>query len=130
MSSKEGQGRWAINFDIDTKKAEQYHPSKTRQGAYSELKNYFEKEQFEHRQHSGYVSKSEKQGEEIKVIVFKLLEKYPYVKEYVRHMDATLINPEYVYDCTKLFKYSNVRLIEMGDLGYSLDNEQKQGIKR
>lgn len=33
MLSDNDKGKWAINFDLDTKDAEKYHPSGTRQGA-------------------------------------------------------------------------------------------------
>ena len=98
------KGRWAINFDLDTKKAEEFHPSHTRQGAYEELKNFFLKNRFvEHCQYSGYRTTDEFTAEEIRFTVLKMVKTYPYSKNYIRHMDATIIKPEYIYDCKELF---------------------------
>lgn len=126
MSSEHEHGKWAINFDLDTKDAEKYHPSGTRQGAYEELKKFFEEHDFEHRQYSGYVSKEEITPEDIRVIVFKLIEQYPYITSYVRRMDATLVRPEYMYDCTSLFAYTNVRVRQTETLEKQLGKENEE----
>ncbi len=49
--------RKAINFDIDTKKYEEYTGKKA-PTAYAEVKKFLKKNGFEHRQGSGYVSKN------------------------------------------------------------------------
>lgn len=116
MWNKVEKGYWAINFDLDTKKAEQYHPSGTRQGAYSELKNFFEEHNFEHRQYSGYVSKEEMTAEKLRQTIECLVIEQPYIKDYVRRMDATIVQPTYIYDCTTLFRISGIKLSKTEDL--------------
>ena len=48
--------RKALNFDLDTKKYEE-NTGKHSPTAYVEIKRFLEKNNFEHRQGSGYISK-------------------------------------------------------------------------
>lgn len=48
--------RKALNFDLDTKKYEKI-TSKSAPNAYYDIKKFLEKNEFEHRQGSGYISK-------------------------------------------------------------------------
>ena len=126
MLSDNDKGKWAINFDLDTKDAEKYHPSGTRQGAYEELKKFFEEHDFEHRQYSGYVSKEEITNVKLKQLIERLLIEQPYITSYVRRMDATLVRPEYMYDCTSLFAYANVRVRQTEKLEKQLGKENDE----
>ncbi|EAK1781969.1 virulence associated protein D, partial [Campylobacter upsaliensis] len=45
-----------INFDLDTKELLKYFPKGTRK-PYALIKEFFEKQGFDHRQYSGYISK-------------------------------------------------------------------------
>lgn len=50
---------WAINFDLDTKKLETLYSSKNWRQAYDDIRDFLKKNNFEHRQGSGYISKEE-----------------------------------------------------------------------
>lgn len=106
------KGFWAINFDLDTKLAEDLHPSHTHQGAYAELKNFFTEKGFAHRQHSGYVSKGMYSTVEMKVIILDLGVRYPYANDYIKRMDATLVIPEYIFDCKEILDETAEETVE------------------
>ena len=46
----------AINFDLDTHKLQANYPGANYRNAYYDLRRFFEKHGFEHRQGSGYIS--------------------------------------------------------------------------
>ena len=94
---------WAVNFDLDTKLAKEFHPSHTHQGAYAELKRFFENAGFEHRQHSGYISKTKFTMLHMRFLAYKLNRSFPYAKEYINEMDATIIKPQYVFSFKEYF---------------------------
>ena len=97
------KGFWAINFDLDTKEAEKLHPSHTHQGAYEELKRFFKSNGFAHRQYSGYISKEEFTTGYMRIMAFTLNRLYPYAKDYIKNMDATIIKPDYIFDFKEYF---------------------------
>ena len=51
--------RKAINFDLDTHRLEEWYPTPNWRNAYMDIRNYMQEHGFEHRQGSGYISKSD-----------------------------------------------------------------------
>lgn len=86
--------RKAINFDIDTKKYEQYtgKPSPT---AYAEVKDFLKKNGFEHRQGSGYISKESLDEKRVVAIILNMTYKLKWLKHCIRQMDVTNIGKQH-----------------------------------
>ena len=47
----------ALNFDLDTHQLQEHYPGANYRQAYDDLRRFFKKHQFSHRQGSGYISK-------------------------------------------------------------------------
>lgn len=77
----------AINFDIDTKKYEEYTGRRS-PTAYKEIRNFLIKNGFEHRQGSGYISKRSLNDSNI-TITFEWLEYC------VKKMDVTNVGKQH-----------------------------------
>lgn len=57
--------RKAINFDLDTHRLEEWYPTPNWRNAYMDIRNYMQEHGFEHRQGSGYISKSDMSYNEV-----------------------------------------------------------------
>ncbi len=86
--------RKAINFDIDTKKYEEYvkRPSPV---AYRKIRNFLYKNGFEHRQGSGYVSKNTLDDRNIIAIITKLSMDFNWLKYCVKEIDVTNVGKQH-----------------------------------
>jgi len=62
----------SINFDLDTKKLKEHYPNKNYTNAYEDIKKFLIKNDFEHRQGSGYISEKELSNFEISSILKEL----------------------------------------------------------
>ena len=60
MSDKNRGSRKAINFDLSTNELESIFGKNNTSKPYSDIKHFMERDDFEHRQYSGYVSKEPK----------------------------------------------------------------------
>lgn len=81
----------AINFDLDTKKLEQFYPNSNINYAYTELKNFFLKNNFTHRQGSGYISNNMLTDTNISELTIKLTHKFPWLSQCIKEFDVTNI---------------------------------------
>ncbi len=86
--------RKAINFDIDTKKYEEYTNKKV-STAYAEIKRFLKKNGFEHRQGSGYVSKESLADWNITAIITNMSLKLEWLKYCVKEIDVTNIGKQH-----------------------------------
>lgn len=86
--------RKAINFDIDTKKYEQY-TGKDAPLAYTEIKAYFERYGFEHRQGSGYISKDNVSDRKIAQIITSMPLEIEWLDQCIKVMDVTDIGKQH-----------------------------------
>jgi len=84
----------AINFDIDTKKYKNY-TKKSASTAYEEIKRFLKKNGFNHRQGSGYVSKTQVKDWEVMAIIMKMSIQLKWLKYCVKEMDVTNIGKQY-----------------------------------
>lgn len=87
------QSQKAINFDLNTKKLKEHF--KNTAEAYMEIKNFFLKNNFEHRQYSGYISKEFISKETITDIMEDLRDACPWIGDCVKEIDVTDISAQY-----------------------------------
>jgi len=86
--------RKAINFDIDTKKYEEY-TGKHSPTAYTEIKRFLEKNGFEHRQGSGYISKESLDDRKVTAIIMNMALKLKWLKYCIKEIDVTNIGKQH-----------------------------------
>ena len=86
--------RKAINFDIDTKKYEEYTEKKA-PTAYAEVKKFLKKNGFEHRQGSGYVSKNSLDDLRITAIITNMTLTLKWLRFCVKEIDVTNIGKQH-----------------------------------
>lgn len=86
--------RKAINFDIDTKKYEEYTGEKA-PTAYAEVKKFLKKNGFEHRQGSGYVSKNSLDDLRITAIITNMTLTLKWLRFCVKEIDVTNIGKQH-----------------------------------
>lgn len=86
--------RKAINFDIDTKKYEEYTGKKV-PTAYAEVKKILKKNGFEHRQGSGYVSKNSLDDLRITAIITNMTLTLKWLRFCVKEIDVTNIGKQH-----------------------------------
>lgn len=79
---------WALNFDLDTKAMVQVLGSKTK--GYHKIKSTLKELGFEHRQHSGYVSKTSMNKKELAEKIEQLGVKQPKAKAKVKTKEDIL----------------------------------------
>lgn len=85
----ETQKRRAINFDLDGEKLKLYYSQTNPKGAYRKVGDFLCKHGFEHRQFSGYISKTELENSEILELIDEMYEKMPWLTPCASCMDLT-----------------------------------------
>lgn len=85
--------RKAINFDFDTNKLKEFY-SNNYNNAYGDIRRYLEKNGFEHRQGSGYVSKNGMSLAEINNVVENMSVKFQWLADCVNKMDVTIVDKQ------------------------------------
>ena len=86
--------RKALNFDLDTKKYEEYtgKPSPT---AYRKIRNFLKKHDFKHRQGSGYISKESLNDGKVFAIVQSMSMEFEWLGYCVKQIDITNIGKQH-----------------------------------
>ncbi len=86
--------RKALNFDLDTKKYEEFthRPAPT---AYAEIRRFLKKNDFEHRQGSGYVSKEPLNDGKIFAIIQNMSIELNWLRSCVEQIDVTNIDKQH-----------------------------------
>ena len=83
--------RKALNFDLDTKKyAGKHSPT-----AYAEIKRFLQKNDFEHRQGSGYISKNSLSDGKIFAIIQNMSMELKWLRNCVEQIDVTNIGKQH-----------------------------------
>ncbi|EAK4449650.1 hypothetical protein CYI58_08670 [Campylobacter upsaliensis] len=77
-----------INFDLDTKELLKYFPKGTRK-PYALIKEFFEKQGFDHRQYSGYISKEPISDYKLTKIIHQLSIQYIWLKNCIKEFDVS-----------------------------------------
>ena len=80
--------RKALNFDLDTKKYEEF-TGKHSPLAYIEIRNFLKRNDFEHRQGSGYVSKDSLNDGKIFAIIQNMSIELQWLRSCVKQIDVT-----------------------------------------
>lgn len=87
-----------FNFDLRIKSLRQYYPSSNFLKAYSDIKKFLLKHNFEHRQWSGYKSLEPLSDREVYNIIYNMTTTFPWLKNCVNKFDVTNIGD--IYDLT------------------------------
>ena len=86
--------RKAINFDIDTKKYEEFTGKKA-PTAYEQIRRFLKKYDFEHRQGSGYISKGNVTNADIATLVKNMALKFEWLNYSIKEIDVTNIGKQH-----------------------------------
>lgn len=84
----------ALNFDIDTKKYKEF-TKKTAPTAYAEIKRFLKRNDFEHRQGSGYISKDSLNDGKIFAIIQNMSVELEWLRSCVKQIDVTNIGKQH-----------------------------------
>ena len=85
----------AINFDLDTRLLNQYHPTKGYHNAYYDMRKFFKHHGFYHKQGSGYVSQQKISSQDIYLLIDALYEENDWIAYCVKEFDVTNIGTQY-----------------------------------
>lgn len=85
--------RKAINFDLSVHELEKYYSDYRK--AYYDIKKFFRKQDFEHRQGSGYVSKERLGQADIADLLDSMSAELPWLGECVTRIDITNIGRQH-----------------------------------
>lgn len=81
----------ALNFDLDTTMLKQVYNKNSYTNAYYEIRSFLEKNGFEHRQGSGYVSQKPMTTNRVSIIVRKMNQEFTWLADCVREFDVTSV---------------------------------------
>lgn len=85
----------AFNFDLDTQKLKDFYPGKNYRDGYRDICKFLEANGFEHRQWSGYVSKTAMSNLQINKLVERSINALPWLKKCVNRFDVTDIGEQH-----------------------------------
>lgn len=97
----------AINFDLIIKNLEKYYP-KHYTNAYKDIRDFFERNGFEHRQGSGYCSKDKITDSNVTDIIYSLKNELTWLPKCVSRLDVTDIGKN--YDMTFILQNNKERV--------------------
>ena len=100
----------AINFDLSTHRLEEYYPGANYRQAYDDLKRFFKRHDFSHRQGSGYISNEKLSTADIYDLMDDLSQQYPWIGQCVNKIDVTNVGTQ--HDLTDLLKPIDLALPE------------------
>lgn len=100
----------AINFDLSTHQLEKYYPGANYRRAYDDLKRFFNRHGFLHRQGSGYISNEKLSTADIYDLMDDLSQQYQWIGECVNKIDVTNVGTQ--HDLTDLLKPVELALPE------------------
>lgn len=81
----------AVNFDLNVNNLKLYYDKGDYHNAYRDLKNFFEKNGFEHRQGSGYISIKPIKIDKVTLLCRDLTVQFPWISNCVNRFDVTEI---------------------------------------
>lgn len=84
----------ALNFDLDTNQYERV-TGKLASTAYYEIRHFLETHDFEHRQGSGYVSKTSLKDTDVNILINEMSLTIGWQKDCVRQFDVTNVGKHY-----------------------------------
>ncbi|MGB4984296.1 MAG: VapD family protein [Erysipelotrichaceae bacterium] len=98
--------RKAINFDLNTKKLLEYYDKDNYNNAYRDIRKFMERNGFEHRQYSGYVSMKSVRFGIVENVLADAYQQFPWLVNCVDVLDVTSVGKN--YDFAKKFKSQQI----------------------
>ena len=92
----------ALNFDLDTHKLQEHYPGANYRQAYDDLRRFFKRHGFSHRQGSGYLSDQKLGTADIFDLMDELGRQFPWAGACVRKIDVTIVGRQ--HDLTELLQ--------------------------
>ncbi len=92
----------ALNFDLDTHQLKQHYPGANYRQAYYDLRRFFARYNFSHRQGSGYISDIKLGTADIYDLMDELSHEFPWIGICINKIDVTNIGRQ--HDLTELLK--------------------------
>lgn len=108
-----------FNFDLSIKALKRHYPSRNFLKAYSDIKKFLLKHNFEHRQWSGYKSLEPLSDREVYNIVYDMTTTFPWLKHCVNRFDVANIGD--IYDLAQPIK-NVLEFNEASQKQFSLNN--------
>lgn len=103
--------RNGINFDLDTEKLKRYYTKGKWHNAYYKVRNYFEKNGFEHIQGSGYHSLKPMSEASTMAVIYQMTKKFPWI--YYCVSVCTISDVPETFDIVHVFAREAERLDNM-----------------
>ena len=100
----------ALNFDLDTHKLKVHYPGANYRKAYEDLRRFFKRHRFSHRQGSGYISDDKLATADIYDLMDELSQQFPWIGDCVNKIDVTNVGQQ--YDLIELLKSSDDIIID------------------
>lgn len=98
----------AINFDLDTHHLKMHYPGINYRQAYNDLRGFFKRHKFSHRQGSGYISDTKLGTADIYDLMDELSKQFPWIGNCVNKIDVTNIGRQ--HDLTELLKAEDIEI--------------------
>lgn len=92
----------ALNFDMDTHQLKVHYPGANYRQAYDDLRRFFKRHGFFHRQGSGYLSDQRLGTADIFDLMDELGRQFPWAADCVRRIDVTNVGRQ--HDLTELLR--------------------------
>lgn len=92
----------AINFDLDTHQLKANYPGANYRQAYDDLRRFFKRHRYSHRQGSGYISDTKLGTADIYDLMDELSRQFPWIGVCVNKIDVTNIGQQ--HDLIELLK--------------------------
>ena len=92
----------ALNFDMDTHQLKAHYPGANYRQAYDDLRRFFKRHGFSHRQGSGYLSDQRLGTADIFDLMDELSRQFPWAADCVRRIDVTNVGRQ--HDLTELLR--------------------------
>ena len=100
----------ALNFDLDTHQLQEHYPGANYRQAYDDLRRFFKKHRFLHRQGSGYISEDMLTTADIYDLMDDLSQQFPWIGVCVSKIEVTNVGRQ--HDLTELLKPSEEIVID------------------
>ena len=100
----------ALNFDLDTHQLKEHYPGANYRQAYDDLRRFFKRHRFSHRQGSGYISDDKLATADIYDLMDELSRQFPWIGICVNKIDVTNVGRQ--HDLTELLKPAEYIVID------------------
>ena len=115
----------ALNFDLDTHQLKEYYPGADYRQAYDDLRRFFRRHRFSHRQGSGYISDDKLATADIYDLMDELSHELSWIGICVNKIDVTNVGRQ--HDLTELLKPAEEFIIDNSLRAVSDGEKMKTG---